>query len=285
MIESMTRQEAAGLLPRRPEAMHKGGRGRLLIVGGSERYPGAPALSALGALRSGAGVVTLLSLPSVCAACAARLPEVVCRPIGDRAQWLDAALEEADSCGAAAVGPGLDRSEGAMEFTAGMWERWPKPLLVDGDGLFALASRGEGLPLRSDAVLTPHEGEAARLLGTTPGDVRSRREETVRELADRWGCVLLKGRGTLVQRRGGPPRRLDWGGPELAVPGSGDVLSGCVGAFLAGGMQPMDAALLGGALHGMAGERLRAGGLDGVLASEIAHALRGVIHELREGTA
>ena len=283
---SVTREEAAALLPERPEAMHKGGRGRLLIVGGSERYPGAPALSALGALRSGSGVTTLLSLPSVCAACAARLPEATYRPIEDRTQWLDAALEDADAYGAAVIGPGLDRSDEAMDFVIGMWERWPKPLLVDGDGLFALASKGESLPLRHDAVLTPHEGEAARLMGTTSDVVRASREASAGELANRWGCVLLKGHGTLVGLNGKETlRQLKWGGPELAVPGSGDVLSGCVGAFLAGGMTPSDAALLGAALHGMAGNRLWGGGVDGVLASDIAHALRDVINELREWKA
>ena len=94
---------------------------------------------------------------------------------------------------------------------------------------------------------------------------------------------MLKGHGTLVARRGERSvYRLGWGGPELAVPGSGDVLSGCVGALLASDLSPLDAAMLGGALHGMAGDHLRHGGIDGVLASEIAHALRRVVHDLRE---
>ena len=287
MVE-VGREDVAGLLPRRPDDMHKGGRGRLLIVGGSERYPGAPALSALGALRSGAGVVTLLSLPCVCAACAARLPEVVQRPVEDPARWIDAAIEEASSSSAAVVGPGLGRSDEAMAFAVGMWERWPGWLLMDGDGLFALAShaRAPGPSPRGDAVITPHEGEAARLLGTGAEAVRADRIGAVRTLADRWGCALLKGRGTLVARRGEDRvRRLGWGGAELAVPGSGDVLSGCIGAALASGLSPLDAAVLGASLHGMAGDRLRADGIDGALASEIAHALRDAIHGMREEKA
>ncbi|MCR5347572.1 MAG: NAD(P)H-hydrate dehydratase [Fretibacterium sp.] len=271
------------LLPRRPLDMHKGDRGRLLVAGGSGHYPGAPSLSALGALRSGAGVVTLLSLPQVCAACAARLPEAVFWPAENVGDWLDLALDGAPSNAAAVVGPGLERSEEAQDFVTGMWKRWPHPLLVDGDGLFALAEKGKDLPPREDTLLTPHEGEAARLLGTTPGAVCSGREEAVRALADRWGgTVLLKGHGTLIARRGDKIiHRLDWGGPELAVPGSGDVLSGCIGALLAAGLNPLDAARLGGALHGMAGERLAGDGVDGVLASEIAGALRAVLHGLR----
>ncbi|MCR4817608.1 MAG: NAD(P)H-hydrate dehydratase [Fretibacterium sp.] len=277
------RENLIKLLPRRPLDMHKGGRGRLLVAGGSEHYPGAPALSALGALRSGAGVVTLLSLPLVCAACAARLPEAVCRSAENMEDWLELALAEASSYSAAVIGPGLGRSEAAQNFVAGMWERWPRPLVVDGDGLFALAQRGDALSSRRDAVLTPHEGEAARLLGTISEAVRGGRREAVRKLADRWGgTVLLKGHGTLVACGGDPIiHRLDWGGPELAVPGSGDVLSGCIGSLLASGLEPLDAARLGGALHGMAGERLAGDGVDGVLASEIAGAIRLVLHELR----
>lgn len=280
-LQDFSRAEAAALLPARPDDMHKGDRGRLLVVGGSDRYPGAPALSALGALRSGGGVVSLLSSPSVCAVCAARLPEVVYLPGGK--DWASAALAAASSFGAAVVGPGLGRSVGALNVVRELWVRWPRPLLVDGDGLFALAGEpGEGCFARSDAVLTPHEGEAAHLLGTTAEAVRADRPGAARELAERWGCVLLKGRSTIVALRGKKTvHRLGWGGPELSVPGSGDVLSGCVGAFLAAGLAVRDAALLGGALHGMAGALLRSGGVDGVLASQIADALRPVLRELR----
>ena len=280
----MSLDGAAKLLPTRPADMHKGGRGRLLIAGGSEHYPGAPALSALGALRTGAGVVTLLSLPDVCRACAARLPEVVYRPEDSLAKLRETALSESPSYSAAVAGPGLERSEEAIDFIEALWREWPseKPLLIDGDGLFALAARKDELQARDNAVLTPHEGEAARLLGISVSDVRTDREGAVRKLADRWGTVLLKGHGTLVARKGeSAVFRLDWGGPELAVPGSGDVLSGCVGALLASGLNPLDAALLGGTLHGMAGDRLRAGGVDGVLASEIADTLRDVLHVVR----
>ena len=93
--------------------------------------------------------------------------------------------------------------------------------------------------------------------------------------------VTLTDAGLLLNGGELPAGVLDWGGPELAVPGSGDVLSGCIGALLAAGLNPLDAARLGGALHGMAGERLARDGVDGVLASEIAEALRTVLHELR----
>jgi NAD(P)H-hydrate epimerase len=123
------------------------------------------------------------------------------------------------------------------------------------------------------------------LLAATPEEVRRNREEAAERLSRRWGCVLLKGEGTLVAAWDGrsvKTARLDQGGPELSVPGSGDVLSGCIGAFLAQGLEPFEAACLGGTLHGMAGARLKARlGVDGILASEIADELPFVLQSLR----
>ena len=180
------------LLPPRPEDMHKGHRGRLLIIGGSERYPGAPALSALGALRSGAGVVTLLSLEKVCAACAARLPEVVYCYDDDKFRWKELAMAQ-KKIDAVVIGPGLDRSVATELVTSRMWREWEGKILVDGDGINALAAVQKDLRARNDAVITPHEGEAARLLNTTPDDVRADRFYAVSELSAKWGCAVLKG--------------------------------------------------------------------------------------------
>ena len=267
------------LLPPRPVDMHKGFRGRLLIAGGSEKYPGAPALSALGALRTGAGVVTLISLQRVCFACASRLPEIVYCAEDDRFRWMEIALAY-KNINALVIGPGLDRTVAAEVFTSRMWRDWPEKILVDGDGLNALAMSKDNLKPRNDSVLTPHEGEAARLLGVTPADVRADRPGAVRELSERWGCVVLKGHKSLVAC-GEKFAEINYGGPELSVPGSGDVLSGCIGAFLANGLDAFDAAVLGASVHGMAGDLLAKTGIDGVLASDIAHTLRKIIHELR----
>ncbi|MBQ7193717.1 MAG: NAD(P)H-hydrate dehydratase, partial [Synergistaceae bacterium] len=264
----MKAEELRKLLLPRPEDMHKGFRGRVLIAGGSMRYPGAPALSALGALRSGAGVVTLLSLQKVCEVCAARLPEVIYCFDDDTFRWKELALAQ-KNIDALVIGPGLDRSVAAEIFTSRMWREWPSKILVDGDGINALASSKNNLKPRPDAVLTPHEAEAGRLLGITPAQVKSDRGGAVRELSQRWGCVVLKGHHTLVAS-GEKFAEIPYGGPELSVPGSGDVLSGCIGAFLAGGLDAFDAAVLGASVHGLAGELLAREGVDGVLASEIA---------------
>jgi NAD(P)H-hydrate epimerase len=274
-------RNAAMLLPPRPSNMNKGDRGRILVAGGSKNYPGAAVLSCLGALRSGGGIVSLLSSPEVCRVCASRLPEAVQLPVEEgRDSWIAAALDELPRTSAAVAGPGLGRSDAAAAFAADLWTKWDKPLLMDGDALYALAVAPD-LPPRENSVLTPHEGEAARLLSWTPEDVRRNRQEAADCLSRRWGCVLLKGEGTMVVSSKARAR-LNQGGPELSVPGSGDVLSGCIGAFLAQGLEPFEAACLGGTLHGMAGRRLEANrGVDGVLASEIADGIPFVIGALR----
>ena len=266
-------------LPPRPDDMHKGFRGRLLIAGGSERYPGAPALSALGALRSGAGVVTLLSIMKVCEVCASRIPEVIYCFEDDKFRWKELAFSQ-KNIDAVVIGPGLDISVAAELFTSRMWREWPKKILVDGDGLNALATSKEDLTLRKDAVLTPHEGEAARLLGVKPEDVKADRFYAVSELSAKWGCVVLKGHHTLVAS-GEKFAEIKHGGAELSVPGSGDVLSGCIGAFLAMGLEAFDAAVLGATIHGMSGDLLAREGVDGVMATDIANTLRKVIHAMR----
>lgn len=268
------------LLPPRPDDMHKGHRGRLLIAGGSARYPGAPALSALGALRSGAGVVTLLSLQKVCEVCASRLPEIIYCCEDDVFRWQEVAMTQ-KNINAVVIGPGLDRSVAAELFTSRMWREWPKKILVDGDGLNALAVVQDDLKARQDSVITPHEGEAACLLGTTPAEIHADRFYAVSELSAKWGCVVLKGHHTLVAS-GEKFLEIKNGSPALSVPGSGDVLSGCIGAFLGMGLEPFEAAVLGASVHGMAGDVLAREGVDGVLASEIANTLRKVIHALRQ---
>ena len=277
----MPQEKLKDLLPPRPVDMHKGFRGRLLIAGGSLRYPGAPALSALGALRSGAGVVTLLSLQNVCEVCASRLPEVIYCTEDDVFRWKEVALAQ-KNINAVVIGPGLDRSIAAEIFTSQMWREWSGKILVDGDGLNALTVTKEDLRPRTDSVLPPHEAEAGRLLGIPASAVHADRPGAVRELSERWGCVVLKGHHTLVAS-GDRFAEVKHGGPELAVPGSGDVLSGCIGAFLAMGLDAFDAAVLGANVHGLAGDLLSRLGTDGVLASEIAHALRKVINEIRTG--
>ncbi len=263
--------DLAQSLPRRGPETHKGKRGRLLILGGSERYRGAPLLAAQGALRSGAGLV-VLAVPNPVAALAGGLPEAILQPVGPG--WASETFESAirpwyDRVDAIVAGPGMGRSPEGQELIRRLWRTSPLPLLVDADGLSALADPSP-MSRREDAILTPHPGEAARLLNCTASAVQERRLEAVRSLAERFGTILLKGYRTLVAG-GGECRVIGAGGPALAVPGSGDVLSGIVGAFLAAGAPPLEAASAGALAHACAGDELdRRIGSEGLLAGEIA---------------
>ncbi len=270
------------LLPKRNIDIHKGNRGRLLVAGGSNHYPGAPALSSLAALRTGSGIVTLLSNQFTCCACASRIPEIVYHTENDISKWTDFIFSKENNSDAIIAGMGLERSNEAQKFIVKIWNEWDKKILIDGDGLFALAEYQDYLNSRNDAIITPHEAEAARLLKITPQEVHKNREYTVTKLAEKFGCAVLKGHNTLIKSFDSDIIKIINGGAELAVPGSGDVLSGIIGAFLAYGRKPLEAAFLGVKIHGMTGDYLRnSHGIDGILASDIANTIQKVINRIR----
>jgi ADP-dependent NAD(P)H-hydrate dehydratase / NAD(P)H-hydrate epimerase len=182
----------------------------------------------------------------------------------------------AERAGAVVLGPGIGRSEGALEFARLVAQSVEVPLLIDADGLNAHAGRLDSLAGReAPTVLTPHAGELARLLGTESGDVESHRLARVREAAELSGAVvLLKGNDTLVALPGGPLGVSGGGSPALATAGTGDVLSGLTGALLAKGLGPFEAACLATRAHARAGraaaQRL---GADHVIAGDVIDAL------------
>jgi NAD(P)H-hydrate epimerase len=274
-LRGYDRTDMEAMTPRLPRDIHKGSRGSLLIVGGSSNYRGAPVLSALAALKAGCGLVALAAPESVIPSAAAVLPEAVFIPLPEREGHIRFdGLEEilfpfADKYDALALGPGIGLSGDARKTAALLHDKWPRPILADADALGAI----NGVR-RPDVVATPHAGEASRVLGVSPADVERRRLRSCRELTARFGVALLKGARALISD-GAETRVILEGGPELAVPGSGDVLSGAVGAFLAAGLKPIDAATLGALAHGAAGSRLASlGGTNGTLAREIAGAMR-----------
>ncbi|MGE5595703.1 MAG: NAD(P)H-hydrate dehydratase, partial [Hyphomicrobiales bacterium] len=188
---------------------------------------------------------------------------------------------------AAVFGPGLGLTEETRALT---WAILPDlatlraGAVVDADALNALAAMPDG-PGRvpANAVLTPHPGELARLLGTTVADIQSRRLQAAREAAERFGCtVVLKGAHTVVCAADGRTRLSPYANPLLATAGSGDILAGMIGAYLAQGLEPFDAACLGVYLHAATGEAIREEyGHGGLLASEIAERLPRVVKEVR----
>lgn len=274
-------KDSIDLLPKRKCTLHKGGRGTLLIVGGSRHYRGAPLLSAVGALKSGCGIVIVASSNEVCNEGTSFVPEAVFTPLAH--ENFEELLCWADRGTAAVVGPGLGRDRWSGALIEYMWNNWPHPLLVDGDGLFWLAELRTSLKKRDDVLLTPHEGEAARLLEISSKDIASSRLYAARQLANEWGTVILKGYGTVICTEC-QSIVVQEGGPELSIPGSGDVLSGIVGTFLAQHFSPLYAASLGAWVHGRAGRNLaQKQGIDGLLSREIAMEIPSILHGLRGG--
>ncbi|MCF4150556.1 NAD(P)H-hydrate dehydratase [Dethiosulfovibrio sp. F2B] len=254
---------------------HKGSRGGVLIIAGSLRYPGAAALASMGALRGGAGLC-VLAAPEIVRPYISSLPEVIFEPMNTPDE-LSAILDRwRERCSVAVVGPGLDRNGLSEEIFSCFWEDGGYKTVVDGDGLFFLASRKDR---RENLLITPHEGEAARLLDWTPSDVAYRRLSAVTELGEKYGLCLLKGYGTLISD-GRRRSVISSGNQALSIPGSGDVLSGLVGAMWARGLSSMEAGAMASWIHGVSGENLSEKSVDGLRASEIADEIPSVMGEV-----
>jgi NAD(P)H-hydrate epimerase len=268
-------------VPRRGPRDNKYSAGAVLVVGGSTGLTGAPSLTAEAALRAGAGIVTACVPASLNVVFEQRLVEVMTRPCPDEDGRLTAAaaeaiLELAARADAVALGPGLGRSEGTRELVRTLLERLELPVVLDADGLWALAGHLDWVFARDrPTVLTPHAGELARLLARDSKQVAARRLDAVRGGADDAGAtVLLKGADTLVAAPGRGVLVCDLGNPGLATAGTGDVLTGIVAAFLAKGMEPRLAAASAAAAGGAAA-RLAAArhGSAGMIARDVVDKL------------
>lgn len=249
-------------LPRRAPDCNKGNFGRVLVVAGSMAYRGAAVLCTEGALRGGAGLVYLATVEPVVALVMSRTPEaciVPCRTApsgGIRPMDAAAAVRLAQPGSVLLAGPGLGESARVV-LPVLLKAPWPAAVL-DADALNYLAVTPRlHAQLPPAAILTPHPGEAARLLETTVAAVQADRPAAARALADKYHCIaVLKGAGTLIAA---PGEDTLWqngtGNPGLARGGSGDVLAGLIAGLLAQGLPPQDAALCGVWLHGAAADR------------------------------
>jgi ADP-dependent NAD(P)H-hydrate dehydratase / NAD(P)H-hydrate epimerase len=289
---SITQRWVARHLPPRPERAHKGDFGRLLVVAGSLELPGAALLAAIGAMRAGAGVVRVASAESVVARVAAAVPELTWMSLDEEAPGLIAPggwrriTAEAAGYDAVVVGPGLGRQPATLRRTRQLISALEGPVVVDADGLNALADGPRWWQgMRAALVLTPHGGEFATLTGedAPDADADDARSDAAGAAALRWDqVVVLKGARSIVAAPDGTVLRSDVATPALATAGSGDVLAGVIGAFLAAGTAPLDAAACGVAVHGAAGllasERI---GNAGVMAGDIAALIPEAIAQLR----
>lgn len=273
-------------VPRRRAETHKGDYGRLLIVGGSIGYTGAPNLSARAAVRSGAGLVYLGVPREIWSVCAVKNDEAMPFPLPcDGAGRLTAAAlpalrEYCSRCGVLALGPGLGRSEDTAALTAALVREFSGKLVLDADALWAAAQTPDILrEAKSEIVITPHEGEFLRL----GGSLRSSRERGAWEFAQRFGCItVLKGHRTVIAHPAGRMYSVEAGNAGMAKGGSGDVLTGVIGALL-GQMETEKAVVTACTVHAGAGDVCaEERGEYGMTPTDIIEALPYIFKEITE---
>ena len=256
----------AGLPASRARSTHKGHNGHVLVIGGAPGLGGAALLAARAAARCGAGLVSMATHPDTVAAANAACPEIMARTVRNVHEFAPLLARAS----VLVIGPGLGLSPWAEQ----MWQaalRRALPMVIDADALNLLSERGDRL--NSPCILTPHPGEAGRLLGVGAADVQTDRFDAVARIATRYGAkVLLKGAGTLVVDDDNA-EAIDlcpYGNPGMATGGMGDVLSGVLGALLAQGLSASDAARLGVCVHGRSADlAVRRDGERGLLASDL----------------
>jgi hydroxyethylthiazole kinase-like uncharacterized protein yjeF len=277
------------VIPKRKPESHKGDFGRLLIVGGGSRYVGAPALVGLAALRSGVDLAIIAAPEKTAWTINSFSPDLItiklpCRDLESSA--LSELLSEMERSTAVVVGPGLGTlaktRDAVIELARALREKYPTlPVLFDADGLKALASE-RGLAQGMPWVMTPHTGEFKILTGLElPSDIKGRVEQ-VKIAAQEFGCaILLKSHVDIIASASGDLKLNYTGNPGMTVGGTGDVLSGIVGAFLAQGTDPFRAAVAGAWVCGRAGDLcLKEKGYEFV-ASDLIDKLPEVFKEVR----
>lgn len=281
------------LEPRQPDA-HKGSYGRVLVLAGSPGTAGAAVLAAQGALRGGAGLVHVACPESVYSLIGAQLTEALVHSVpADAAGGVGTAASGAierllQMTDVMALGPGLGTSEETVALVRELAARAECPAVIDADGLNALVGELQSLNGAPGArILTPHPGEAARLLGRSSESIQADRPAAVRELSERTGAVVvLKGHRTLTCPPGGVPIVNPTGNPGMATGGTGDVLTGLIAALLAQGLEPLVAAWSGVYLHSLAGDEAAAQvGEISLLAGDVIEALPAAFAQALHGEA
>lgn len=291
-IELVDDGVVAPLLPPRAPDHHKGSFGHVLVVAGARGKSGASALCALGALRSGAGLVTLGIPASLMSAMASKLTEVMTVPLPETEEGapgeagLEKVLELLQGKDVLVLGPGIGTAPETTRLVAALVEKSPVPLVIDADGLNCLAANpGVFRNAKRPVVLTPHPGEMSRLTGKKTAEIQAGRPETTRGLARAHGVtVALKGAHTITADPSGSLHLNLSGNPGMATGGTGDVLAGVIGGLLAQGLRATDAVRAGVYLHGLAGD-LAAGerGVVGLLAGDLLDQIPRAIRLVTEG--
>ena len=285
-------QDLYGLFPPRARVSHKGDYGRVLVVAGSPGLTGAACLAAAAAMRSGSGLVTVAAPRSLNPVLEAKLTEAMTLPLPETAEGAlgkkagEEILRAAERFDIAVIGPGLSRCPETAEMVRRLVAVLPIAMLVDADGLNALAGDAAVLKKASaPVILTPHPGEMARLMGCETSDLLKDRMGAASGFAAAHGVTLvLKGAQTIVAAPDGAASMNATGNPGMASGGTGDVLSGVIASLAGQGMKPLDAARAGVFVHGDAGDRAAAlRGERGMIASDIVDRIPDALEALARG--
>lgn len=294
-LELLSQIWACSALPPRPSSANKGSFGKALVVAGSINYIGAAYLACCGAMRVGAGLVTLATPQSLQPILASKLTEVTYLPLTETqpgtpsAEAASSLLESIPQYDALLVGCGLGQSELTTQFLQKFLSSLPKkypPMVLDADGLNILAKIPQWWrKLKGDVILTPHPGEMARLCDLSVEEIQSDRLGVAQRMAKRWGkIIVLKGAHTVVASPDEQIRVCAVANSGLASAGTGDVLAGIIAGLLAQGVKPFDAACLGVYLHGTAGEKVSMEmGDAGMIASDLLPVLPYIIKNTKGG--
>jgi NAD(P)H-hydrate epimerase len=268
LLERLSETEISRTLPPRAREANKGDFGRVVIIGGAPGMPGAVRLAGESCLRVGAGLVTVATAPENLTAVVAGRPELILYAL-EEASGLEELLWRAD---VVAIGPGLGQTPWASTMLD-VALNCGKPLVIDADALNLLARAGRTAPARS--VLTPHPGEAGRLLGSSAAVIQSDRLAALHALQGRHpeAVIVLKGAGTLIGAANQIPAICERGNPAMAAPGMGDVLTGAITGILAQCRDPWRAARAGVLAHALGGDDLARDSSRGILALELAETI------------
>jgi len=273
----LTKEYISSLLPQRPLSANKGTFGKVLVIAGSENYPGAAYLCCAAAYRVGAGLVTLVTTYEVKIIVSKKLPEVTFLSYSK-------VFEELEDYDAFILGPGIGQKDETTKFIKKLIEKKLAKTVIDGDGLNILSKMDKWWEqLKAEAVLTPHPGEMSKLTGLRVEEVQAERVGTAQKFAKKWGqTLLLKGAHTVIVSPSGEVVISPFVNPALATAGTGDILAGIIGGLIAQGLKPFDSACVGVYIHGFAAEQIREQiGNAGLLASDLLPVLPKVMKKYK----
>ena len=282
-------EEVLQVFPKRRPDANKKDFGHVFVIAGSSGYTGAAYFASQAAMLSGSGLVTLAVGKSIYPIMAAKLNEVMVKPFFETKDYSLSLLAEkeilnfAQNCDCVVIGPGISQNKETQSLVRSLTGRIDKPMVLDADGLNAVAGHLEILKKApAPLVLTPHPGEMARLTGKDAAEIQANRIGIALEFAHQYNIVLvLKGQGTIVARPNGDHYINETGNAGMASGGTGDCLAGMIASFIGQGVEPFDAAIAGVYFHGLAGDlAAKEKGLMSLVATDLLNKLPEVLKKL-----